>query len=230
MFCPSTPMAAVITDTIDFYQIYYSMGHKDLLFPFSKPYFNEGLTIFFENEVIKRLVMVSHAEKIAVCSWKLREKMRMNIPPRVELTYEHLQRDFQVLSFTKNTKHHKVLARADVWHPGFTPAIKLIWEKLGYRLPIEAQYPIYQNHFCARADIYKDYVINFLSPAMELIESDGEVRALCTADSHYDKLTGVDLKSVKEKLGIAYYPMAPFILERCPSLWFTMKKIKVDYL
>jgi hypothetical protein len=209
------------------YQIYYKHEQRGIIYPFATPYFNEGLTIFFENEVIRKLVSETTAEKIAVCSWKLREKVRRIHP----ITEEALNRDFQVLSFTRNSQRHQMMAMSAVWHKDFIPAIDLLWTKLGLKRPGEAKQPIYQNHYMARTDVYKDYVANFLGPAMDLIATDEQLHEIMVRPSGYGRLArGSDVKSVKAKLGLTDYPLCPFVLERCPSLWFTMKRINVTYL
>jgi hypothetical protein len=74
-------------------------------------------------------------------------------------------------------------------------------------------------------------VVNFLIPAMKLTEKDEELNKMMLQPSGYGKLQrNCDLKSVKEKLSMDDYPLSPFVLERCPSLWFTMKNINVTYL
>lgn len=103
----------------DFYQIYYNEIQKEKLYAFAIPYFNPTLTVYFENEPLKNLVLASKADKIAVCSWKLKDKLRWYIGRPRELTLELLETDFEVMSFTKNTKYHRMLAAADAWHPGF---------------------------------------------------------------------------------------------------------------
>lgn len=213
------------------YQIWYEEKHKPKLFPFSIPYKNEGLTIYFENAIIKDLVSKADCEKIGVCSWKLSEKLGQRVGIRGALTQEILNSPYDVLSFTKNSKKHQMLAMANQWHPQFMPTIKLLWSKLGYKMPEEAKQPVYQNHFCARTDIYKHYVNEFLAPAIELTEKDVEMREKMIQPSGYGTLSrDCDLKSVKAKLGMPDYPIAPFILERCPALWFTMHRINVTYL
>ena len=212
----------------EIHQIYYDEKHRSKLLPYSIPYKNEGLTIYFENYVIAQIVPTAKADKIGVCSWKLADKMR-----RLHLENLHTKKDsdYQVLSLTRNSARHQMLGMANAWHPGFINTIKLLWEKLGLKIPGEAKQPIYQNHFIAKTEIYLDYVENFLSPAMELTEKDEEVRNLMLQPSGYGKLNRqTDLRSVKQKLGLDDYPLAPFILERCPSLWFTMKYINVTYL
>src|SRR5688500_16084816 len=100
----------------EFWQILYKEEQRTKLYPFAKPYFNERLTIFFESEPIRKLVLASTAEKIGVCSWRLSEKIRGNVGLRVPLTEEIINSDYQVLSLTKNSKKHTMLAHLYQWH------------------------------------------------------------------------------------------------------------------
>lgn len=209
------------------YQIYYNDDQLSKLYPFAIPHYNEGLTIFFENSVIAPLVLSADSSWVSVCSWKLHEKVRRAFP----VTLEKLNGTYEVLSFSRKSKKHTPLAMARQWHEGFQPAIEKLFEKMGLKLPGEAKNSIYQNHYSAQTAIYKRYVNEFLIPAMELIEKDEELNKLMMVDSHYGKLSKqADLKSVKEKLGLNYYPMAPFVLERCPQLWYSMNGFKIEYL
>lgn len=212
----------------ELHQIWYDEKQRYKLFPFAIPYYNEGLTIFFENVPIRKLVTETTAERIGVCSWRLGDKMRKH---HRENIITGMDSDFQVLSFTRNSFRHQMLAMSNAWHPGFMPTIRLLWEKLGLKIPSEAKNPIYQNHFLAKTSIYRDYVDNFLVPAMELTEKDEELNKLMTQPSGYGKLSrGCDLRSVKAKLGMDDYPLAPFILERSPCLYFQLKGYKISYL
>jgi hypothetical protein len=219
------------TDMTELHQIYYHESHLEKIFPFAIPYYNEGLTIFFENEPISKLVLSTKADKIGVTSWKLQEKMRKRVGLRQPLTQQALESDYQVLSFTRNSARHGMLAMANTWHPHFLTTIKLLWEKLGYKMPGEAKNPVYQNAFCSRTDIYKRYVNEFLIPGMDLCLKDEELNQKVMIDSGYQRLQrGSDVKSVKDKLGLDFYPLCPFIFERCPSLWFGLHNINVTYL
>jgi hypothetical protein len=220
-----------MAEGVDFFQIYYKPEHLTKLYPFAKPYFNEGLTIFFESEPIRKLVLASTAEKISVCSWRLSEKIRGNVGLRVPLTVDIINSDYQVLSLTKNSKKHTMLAHLYQWHKFSRETMSLLWQKLGFKLPGEVKNPIYQHHFCARTEIYKDYVENFLNPAMELTLSDPELNFLMLQPSGYGKLSREsDMKSVKAKLGMDDYPLAPFILERCFSAYCQVKGYQIIYL
>jgi hypothetical protein len=215
----------------ELYQIYYDQKQKEKLLPFSIPYFNEGLSIFFENKIISDIVTASTADKVGVCSWKLKEKLRSRVGLRVPLSLEVLNSDYEVLSLTKNSKKHTMLAHLYHWHPSSKRALELLWSKLGFKLCGEVKNPIYQNHYVAKREIYQDYVTNFLNPAMEVIKTDEELNKLMMSESNYGKLNReADIRSVKAKLGLNYYPLAPFILERCPSCFFQLKDYKISYL
>jgi hypothetical protein len=209
------------------WQIYYDDKHLKEVYSFAIPYHNPGLTIFFENDLIKKLVPTSETEYTSVASWKLAQKSRRIHP----ITPEALDSDYEVLSFTRNGRDHKMIAMATNWHPDFLPAITLLWEKLGLKMPGEARNPIYQNHHSTKTAIYKRYVSEFLSPAIEIIETDEELHEKMTKPSNYGRLSrDADLKSVKAKLGLNDYPLAPFVLERCYSLWLQLNNIPVKYL
>ena len=209
------------------YQIYYDERQKKEILPFSLAHYNEGLTIFFETAIVKELVPACEAEKVAICSWKLSQKMR-NVG---RLTPEMLDRDFQVLSFTRNGRDHKMLAMLNTWHPKSLEALRKLWTKLGYREPRETKQPVYQWHFMAKTEIYKRLIEEFVKPAHELIEKDEELHELMISPTNYGALSrDADMKSVQKKLGMSSYPLCPFVLERCPSIWFDLHGYKVSYL
>ena len=209
------------------YQIYYKDEHLKELYPFAIPYKNEGLTIFFENTIIAKLVMESTADKIAVCSWRLHQKSR-NIFP---ITKAALESNYEVMGFKIVSAKHTMIAMLKQWHQDAVPALDLLWTKLGFKRPGEVRKALYMNHYAARMDIYKDYVTNFLIPAMELITKDEQLHEIMTRPSGYGRLTRHnDLKSVRSKLGMDDYPLAPFVLERCPSLYYEMKGVRITYL
>lgn len=214
-------------------QIYYKDEQKTACYPFSDLHFNDKLTIFFENTPISRFVMEAKEDKIGVCSWKLREKMKYNVcRPRV-LTEEVINSDYDVLSFTCNTRNHRMLEAADRWHAGFRVAINKIVESIGSRCPGDVKIPIYQNAFMAKREIYQDYVKKWLNPAMELMIKDSEMNKIAMIDSRYTQLAKKEAASfeyLKNQIGVPYYPMAPFLLERLFSIYVHNNKINVTWL
>ncbi len=183
--------------------------------------------------MINELVMKSEAKSIGVCSWKLREKFKMNIGRPRELTQEVIETDYDVMSFTRNTEKHRMLAAAERWHVGFRPAIDKICQSIGKICPGEVKVPIYQNAFMAKTEIYKDYVKNWLSPAMEAMINDSELNKMVTADSGYTNLAkkdAADSERLQSLIGMPYYPLAPFLLERLFSIYVHNNKINVTWL
>lgn len=214
-------------------QIVYKEEQKASCFPFARIYFNETLTLYFENEVIKNLVPTTEMKNISVCSWKLREKLRYFIGKPREITPELLDSNYEVLSFTKNTKYHNFFQFADAHHRNFRATFSQMLESAGLRMPYKVKSPIYQNHFSARTDIYKDYVKNYLLPCMNVIENDPEVNKLAMVDSNYSQLARTSAATseyLKEKIGVPFYPLVPFLLERLFSVYCTNNKINVSYL
>lgn len=214
-------------------QIIYKFEQKASCYPFARVYFNTGLTIFFENSIISKLVMESKEDKIAVCSWKLASKMRWNVCSPRPLTQEVLDTEYDVMSFTCNTKYHLMLASADKHHAGFKEAMTKVLGSIGQKMPGEVKSPIYQNHFSAKIGIYRDYVMNWLNPAMKVMEEDPEINKLIMADSNYSMLNkrdAISAEQLQEKIGVPYYPLAPFLLERLFSIYVHNNKIPVTYL
>lgn len=214
-------------------QIIYKEEQRGECYPFANVHFNDKLTIFFENEVIKEVVRRSTADKIGVCSWKLRQKQRWNVPKPREITPELLESDYEVLSFTRNTHHHQMLFASERWHPGFMRAMRIICSHVNITVPDEVKQPVYQNAFMATKAIYEDYVWEYLSPVMHAINNRPELFALATQDSGYHELSQRDTAPrewLQEKIGLPFYPMSPFLLERLFSIFCHNNKIKVTYI
>lgn len=220
-------MAAELT------QIIYKEEQRAECYPFANVYFNDKLTIFFENEVIKEVVRNTKADKVGVCSWKLRQKQRWNVPKSREITQELLESDYEVLSFTRNTHHHQMLYAAERWHPGFMEVMTKIVTGIGKNMPMEVKNPIYQNSHSSKTQIYKYYVSNYLIPAMGLIENDPEINKMAMTDSNYSQLaknSAVTPEYLMDKIGVIYYPLCPFLLERLYSIFIHNEKVNVTYI
>lgn len=211
-------------------QIIYDESQRSFVYPFAEVYFSNSLTVFFENKIIADLVLAARCDKISICSWKLKSKLRYYIGRPREITPELLESDYEVMSFTRNTKDHRMFQAAEAWHPGFMATFDKILGAIGVKRPGEIKNPIYQNHFSARTSIYKDYVNTYLIPAMEAITNDTEINALAMQNSKYSDLTNQKAENLKEKIGISYYPMIPFLLERLFSVYCQNKGIKISHL
>lgn len=221
-------MAARMTSL---YQIYYDDSQLSNLFPFAIPYKNEILTPFFENSVILQLVPGFTGDKIGVCSHALREKLRFMLPPRRELTQNVIESDYDVLLLSRNSKHHEMLQRAEVWHPGFRAILMKIFAAAGFRYSGEEIKPdrvVYFNHFIATREVYQAYVSELLEPAMLAMDEDKDIYRDVWVDSGYTKLKGDIPDNVREAWG--FYPMHSFLCERMFSCWINNNDLKIETL
>lgn len=222
--------------SIDFYQILYHEDQRKELYDFAKPVFSCGLTPYFENAWISGLVPTSSADYISVCSWRLRRKRGDSAHylggfGKDVLTLNSIDNamPFDVAILTPHSPSHKPLVMAENWHgQAWTDAYNalkpFLKEKLG-RVPEELKYAIYENHFIANGQIYRDYVSNFLIPAIEFI-SDNPV---FYADAGYrsKKKDQSEIDRVCKLLNRTDWPLLPFLLERLFSFYINDKNLNV---
>lgn len=228
--------------TLDFFQIYYDEKQKDSLYDFATPYYNETLTDYFENDVIKNLVPNSQADLISVCSWRLKQKRGDLLRTRNEpLTKERiLNADFDVAILTPRHPNHKPLLMASEWHRVFDSEGRIIatpWDDafnifkqflkhdIGINVPDELTYAIYENHFIARREIYQAYVRDCLKPSIQFIDS----KMVFKANAGYltKKRNQEEVKAYQMKSGRTDWPIACFILERLFSIYCEGKGFKI---
>lgn len=214
------------------YQIYFRDDQLGNLYDFATPHKNETLTVFFENDVIRKLIPHETGEKVGVCSWQLRQKVGGGIPMRQEFTRQVIEWDYDVLSLGREQKEHNMLALMETWHKGSREILGKIWSALGKNLCKEPKHPIYSNHFMARTNIYQEYVKDFLIPAMDVMENDPEIKSRCYEDSQYYRLIRNPhyATRIKETLGMDYVPLHTFLLERCFSCWINDRRLNIRYL
>lgn len=208
---------------IAFYQIYFKEEQKEELYDFAIPYFNNNLTDFFENSVIADLVPKTHAERICVASWRLKQKRGNGIRINKNLTIEALNDDYDIAILTPRSPSHKPLYMASIWHGrAWLEAIKELRKFI--KIPSEVRHSIYENHFVARSEIYKDYVSTCLLPAMEFMST----RPVFFGPSGYAKKKSIDeVEEYRKKTGKIDWPIAPFVLERLFSIWINDQNFKV---
>lgn len=224
--------------TIDFTQIYFKDEQLAALYPFSTAYKNETLTAYFENQAIADLVPKSTADKIGVCSWRLKEKRNESSSPFIlnrkyghsELTQERIETvDYDVAILCPRNPSHNVLHMSANWHgkawvDAFEVFRRWLYSHARIKVPDFLTNIIYENHFIARREIYQDYVKTLLIPAMQHMDTD----PVYLVDAGYAKRKREqDVKEYTAKTGRTDWPIAPFILERLFSIYLQDKKYNV---
>jgi hypothetical protein len=221
---------------IDFYQILYKEDQRAELYDFAKPVFSVGLTPFFENQLICALVPQSHADYVSICSWRLRKKRGDTIHylggfGKDVLTLNTIEQamPFDVAILTPHSPNHKPLVMAENWHgrawtDAYNALKPFLKEKLG-RVPEELKYAIYENHFIARGELYRDYVNSFLIPAIDFISTE----PVFYTDSGYlqKKRDNEEINRVQGLLNRQDWPILPFLLERLFSFYINDKNLNV---
>lgn len=224
--------------TLDFRQIYWKDEQLPALYPFATPYKNETLTPYFENSVIASLVPQSTADLIGICSWRLKEKRNESSTPGILareygdnlLTAERiLSKEFDVAVLTPRNKLHKPLAMASNWHgkawdDAFVVFKRYLYNQHHIKVPDELTNTIYENHFIARGDLYRDYVRTCLIPCIEFVATD----LFFSVDAGYAKRKRAhEVAEYTAKTGLKDWQIGVFILERLFSIWIERKNLRV---
>lgn len=230
----------MVSGSLSFVQIYFRDEQLPALYPFATPYKNEDkdLTIYFENSVIEKLVPTIDADLIGICSWRLKEKRNEASTPGIlnrvygdnVLTEERiLNTVYDVAVLTPRNIQHRPLAMASNWHgkawdDAFVVLKRYLYNEQRIKVPDELTNTIYENHFIARGDIYRDYVRTCLIPAIDFVASDPVFMA---PSGYVQRIGAIKAKEYLDKTGRTDYPIAPFILERLFSIWIEKKGFNV---
>lgn len=227
-------------------QILYDEKQREELYPFAIPYFNEKLSPYFENSVIADIVPSISSDYISVCSWRLRRKRGdvhhwlKNDSTLTEYKLESFSGDVAIL--TPRSPAHKTLLMAATWHGEYWvdafDHFKPFLNSLGLTVPKcnyvpgdpDLNHAIYENHFVARMEIYHDYVLNCLRPAIQFMEQNKEVYMAPSGYKEKKRNANEEIKLVQGKLGMTDWPIAPFILERLFSIYINDKGLMVSNL
>ena len=227
--------------TLSFTQIYFKDEQITSLYPFAKPYKNETLTDYFENDVIAKVVPQSSADYIGVCSWRLKQKRGESSTPMVlnhklELSEEKiLSHDFDVAILTPRRPTFRMLDMAANWHGKawddcFSVFNSEFLQPIGIKIPNvsegeDLKHAIHENHFIASGEIYRAYVSEALAPAIHFMDT----KEIFKTESGYihKKRDTQEIKAYQNASGRYDWPMAPFILERLFSIWINDKNLKV---
>lgn len=209
-----------MTIEMNVYQIYYKEEQKREHYLDTRPYFNQDLGLYFENDVILNLYDRGKikGDFFGVLSWKNRRKNHIKRTRLKPL----LSRQYDIFSFTYD--RHDVLGYASICHPEFAPIFAALLNAMNINPQTRPIVGLYQNAIIARPWIYREYVEEYLLPAIDFLESAPElIEHLLFADANY---LGVQGEKLEGSLGVDHYTHHPFVLERLWSLYYDRKRKK----
>lgn len=217
------------------YQIFFDESQVDKLC--YTPYYNENCTVFFENSVIKDLVLnEKHKESdyFGVVSYQLTDKIgQLKNRGMIKNIANHSDREFSkasfervlyqqkpdAISFQRHIPHDPVTL-ADRFHPNFSKYFAEIMKKIGYNWsPMVLNDVFYCNYFVAKTEIYDKYCTQMLFPAMEVMKNMPELME----NSRYPKPLADNLR---QSFGVNHYPYHAFLCERMFSYFAHVHKLK----
>lgn len=188
------------------YQIYFNDENKKKLNSIFTPYNNEKdkSFFFFENNVIidiyKKLDKID-ADYVGTCSYQFDKKTKLTEARFKELV-EATNNNYDVILFPyKSFTEENCIKRNKKYYTDLYQLSEIIDRKniLPFKITNDKWTCSYCNFWIAKKEVYKDYCKKVLSPIMNLMISDKEIKKY--------------IKNNKFKYKEKDYPLAPFILE-----------------
>lgn len=203
-----------------------------------QPIHNPRCTVFFENEVIVNIEEQENYREndyFGVLSHKFRKKMEQmtRFPGHLRnlsdgnFDVDRLMRIIyndrpDVLSLMRFAPHDPITLGEAV-HPRLGEYFKKVLKEIGFSWsPSVYEHVVYCNYFIARADIYRKYVNEMLSPAIEVMCKMDELME----DAKYPRRFPANLMI---EIGVNFWPYHPFICERLFSYFVHLYGYEVTY-
>ena len=206
------------------YQIAYDRVTQDnCIYPVIM---NSKITPYFENKVI-----VDFVEKhgcgdfyFGILSHKFFDKNFRVTSQKID---DAISKEYDCISFFNKMKDQDLLKCAEMWHAGFIDLFNDIVTEAGLPTHTGKRWNliVYQNAFISKSEIYEDYVKNWLQKVIEVMESGKFDTRLWVDSGYYRKNEPAIREKLIRDLGVDYYPLHTFILERLPSLYFQHHKL-----
>lgn len=211
------------TYSIKTYQIYYDVEQIKYLSPDTLPYYNSSLSVYFENDLIKKFYLSEkiEADYFGVLSWRFSEKNGS------QFRSSFIDGRYDIYAFQGSARHHDVFADSVTCHPFFMDIFNVVLRNLKIDTNIKPSLGLYMNSVITRSHIYKKYVSEFLIPTMELLdrfpEKFVELNQKLWSDARY-KYDSALTQRLFEHTGKPYYTYHTFICERLWAVFYELHK------
>lgn len=182
----------------------------------------EDGSIFFEYLPMLDAIDVENSEYVGIFSWKMPFKNGIS----KTILYK-LFKEFGDPDIINLTPHYKGLSGrfiewTDSYHPTFMDKFKVLCDKLGLKYA-EPKNIIFSNMVIMKREVYKDYLENYIKPAIELFK--GELFEMGMENARYT--AGLDAEECEKAFGLPYYPFTTFLLERLMGVYIDNKNLTI---
>lgn len=161
-------------------------------------------------------------EYLGVFSWKFPTKTGFSKNILYKSLNHYKYKEYDILniskSYWKDTKEYLYFSYK--YHPKLEELIKKLLIHLDKDIYPDDQHYVYSNFFLMKTDLWKDYIENWIKPAIEFMDNDPEY----FEDAKY--ITGLSSEKLKELTGLDYYTYHTFVLERLILFYVTNKQLK----
>lgn len=216
----------LIPNNVVVYQIYYDKPQIITLSRDTIPYFNNKLTVYFENSIIRNSYDKITGDYFGILSWKFVEKNKL------EFKSDYIDGKHDIYIF--NPVKEDVLHTSQDNHPFFNDIFNVVLRNLKISNKIRPTLGLYTNSVIAKSHIYRKYIDEYLIPTMDILDNicnddtDRVKRILkkkLWSDSNYVAPGNNRLaQRLKEHTGKPYYTYHSFICERLWTVFYELHK------
>ena len=215
---------------IKIFQIYYANEQKQKLTKGFIPYFNQGKSVYVENQCISDIRhsdLIEGADYIGTFSHKVNktvfklsfEGVSQSIASKPDVDiFSPAMKNWRLRRLNKPRRPYfpNQLNMKDLAIPFLNDMKDLnIIKKSSIDMWTKPYPIILRNYWIAKQEVFIDYVDNFLSNVFELIESYDKDNWIFTASKEYPKPP----KAWQDGTGFLQYPIIVFILERLINIY-----------
>jgi glycosyltransferase involved in cell wall biosynthesis len=211
-------------ETLDMYSIKYREDQNTEYQSYLNQ--NKETSWRFEYNPLMNIVPKVEKEYVGVLSWRFLQKTGLAknlLYNMIKPTLKEGNVDMINLSPRKWLSGKEYMEFSEKQHPGLENLLKLICLKLGVIYNPNPKNIVYSNFFILKTSIYKEYVEEWIKPALACLE--GEYWTLANKDANY--IGGLSKEDLKLHTGLDYYNMITFVLERLILQFIECKKLKV---
>lgn len=203
--------------TVKVYQIYYDESHLNSLSHDTLPYYNNYLTEYFENDIIRKAYEngLMNSDYFGVLSWRFLQKTGFQFKNTM------ITGDADIYAFQNSTRNHSVFGDSAMCHPLFMDIFSKVLELLNCQ-NINPTLGLYMNYIVAKTPIFKKYVEEFLIPTIDYLKTlpDHDKVWADACYHHNPTLT----QKLQQFIGKPYYTYHTFICERLWSVFYEKYK------